>query len=544
MNYPYNDVKELILTMQDILEELIDYLKGIWIKRRYIIVSTWLICPIGWLYVAQLDNTYESQARIYADTQSILAPLLKGLTVETNPDVQIQLMIKTLLSRPNLERITRMTDLDIQANTPKQYEDIIQRLREDILIKKTGGRRENLFTITFEDKNPEMAKNVVQSALTVFIENTLGENRTDSDSAQKFLQTQIADYENRLASAEARLADFKQKYSNMLPDQYGGYYNKLNIAKEQLRTIKLSLLEAKTLLKSAKEQLTSVPTKTSNSQGKVQTSNSVKTSYDERIAELELSLDSLQLRYTDKHPDVAEVKRRLAHLEKQRSKEIEEFLSATQSNDGNTLATSQNPVIQQLQIQVNQYENQVASINVRATDYQKQVQELENKIHVLPEIEAELVALNRGYNITKSKYEQLLNRKETAQLAQQADETTNKIQFKVIDPPRAATEPAGPRRILFFVAVAIVGIGAGVGLSLLMSQLNPVVTSSTQLSRATGVPIFGMVSANENLGLQSLHKKKNIIFIFSNLVLLGVLVMLISYFLFPELIQAPLRRIL
>ncbi|MGL1957607.1 MAG: chain length determinant family protein [Colwellia sp.] len=530
--------------MQDILEELIDYLKGIWIKRRYIIVSTWLICPIGWLYVAQLDNTYESQARIYADTQSILAPLLKGLTVETNPDVQIQLMIKTLLSRPNLERITRMTDLDIQANTPKQYEDIIQRLREDILIKKTGGRRENLFTITFEDKNPEMAKNVVQSALTVFIENTLGENRTDSDSAQKFLQTQIADYENRLASAEARLADFKQKYSNMLPDQYGGYYNKLNIAKEQLRTIKLSLLEAKTLLKSAKEQLTSVPTKTSNSQGKVQTSNSVKTSYDERIAELELSLDSLQLRYTDKHPDVAEVKRRLAHLEKQRSKEIEEFLSATQSNDGNTLATSQNPVIQQLQIQVNQYENQVASINVRATDYQKQVQELENKIHVLPEIEAELVALNRGYNITKSKYEQLLNRKETAQLAQQADETTNKIQFKVIDPPRAATEPAGPRRILFFVAVAIVGIGAGVGLSLLMSQLNPVVTSSTQLSRATGVPIFGMVSANENLGLQSLHKKKNIIFIFSNLVLLGVLVMLISYFLFPELIQAPLRRIL
>ncbi len=530
--------------MQDILEDLIGYLKGIWIKRRYIIISTWLICPIGWFAVSQLDNVYQSQARIYADTQSILAPLLKGLTVETNPDIQIRLMIKTLLSRPNLERITRMTDLDIQAETPKQYEAIINRLRSDIIIKKTGGRRENLFTITFEDKNPEMAKNVVQSALTVFIENTLGENRTDSDSAQKFLKTQIAEYENRLSNDEARLADFKQKYSNLLPDQFGGYYNKLNIAKEQLRIIELSLLEAQTLLNSAKAQLTAVPTESSDTQNKIKTSSSIKTSYDDRITELELSLDALQLKYTEKHPDVIEVTKRLAHLEKQRANEIKEYLSAAKSADGKSLLTSQNPVIQQLQIQVNQYENQVASIKVRANDYRTQVEELENKIHILPEIEAELVALNRGYEITKSQYEKLLNRKETAQLAQQADETTNKIQFKVIDPPRAATEPSGPKRILFFIGVTILGFGAGIGLSLLMSQINPVVTSSAQLSKATGIPIFGMVSANDNLGLQSIHKKKSIIFILSNLTLLGLLIMLIGYFLFPDLIQAPLKRIL
>ncbi len=92
-----------------------------------------------------------------------------------------------MLSRPNLERISRMTDLDIQAETPLQYENIINRLRENIKIVKTRGR-DNIFTISFEDKNPQMAKNVVQSSLTVFIENTLGENRTDSDSAQKIFK--------------------------------------------------------------------------------------------------------------------------------------------------------------------------------------------------------------------------------------------------------------------------------------------------------------------------------------------------------------------
>lgn len=531
--------------MQEILEDIIDYLKGIWIKRRYIIIATWLICPIGWFVVSQLDNLYESKARIYADTQSILAPLLKGLTVETDPDIQIALMIKTLLSRPNLERITRMTDLDIQAGNPEEYEDLITRLRKDIIIRKTGGKKENLFTISFEDKNPETAKNVVQSVLTVFIENTLGDNRTDADSAQKFLKTQIAEYENRLSRSETRLTDFKQKYSNMLPDQYGGYYNKLNIAKEQLRIIELSLLETQTQLESAKAQLKTVPKETATtSQNKIETSSTIKTSYDARIAELELSLDSLQLKYTDKHPDVAEAARRLAHLESQRSKEIEEYLGEAQNSDGNAIITSQNPVIQQLQIQVNQYENQAASITVRANDYREQVKELENKIHVLPEIEAELIALNRGYNITKSKYEELLNRQETALLAQQADETTNKIQFKVIDPPRAATTPSGPKRILFFFIVTFLGFGAGIGISLLMSLLNPIATSTAYLSKATGVPIFGVVSANQNLNLQALHRKKSIIFIISNLVLLSILIILVSYFLFPDVIQTQIKRLL
>ena len=108
--------------MQDIFEEIIDYLKGIWLKRRYIIIATWLICPIGWYAVSSMPNVYKSEARVYVDTQSLLRPLLKGLTVETNPNTQIRLMIKTLLSRPNLERISRMTDLDVQANNSEEYE--------------------------------------------------------------------------------------------------------------------------------------------------------------------------------------------------------------------------------------------------------------------------------------------------------------------------------------------------------------------------------------------------------------------------------------
>ena len=527
--------------MQELLEHAIDYLKGIWVKRRYIIISTWLICPIGWFLVAQMSNVYQSQARVYVDTQSLLRPLLRGLTVEINPEIQIRHMVKTLLSRPNLERISRMTDLDVQANNTDEYDAIIKHLKNNIKVSTAG--RENIYTIAISDKDPEMAKNIVQSTLTVFMENTLGESRNDSDTAQKFLDKQIKDYENRLSNDEARLTDFKQKYSGVLPNQSGGFYTQLNSSKERLKAIELEILEAKTKLESAKSQLNLGSSDLLNPQNKIKNSNTIQTTFDSRIAELEGTLDTLQLRYTEKHPDVKEVKRRLEHLNNQRTEEIEKYIATSIDSKSGAIAINQSPVMQEVQIQVNQLENQIASMSVRENSFRARVKELESKIHILPEIEAELVALNRGYSITKQKHDDLLNRRETARLAQQADETTDKIKFRIIDPPRAETIPSGPPRILFFIGVTIVGIGVGIGISLLMSQLNPIVTSSSQLSRATGIPIFGLVSANENLGLKSWHKKKTIIFMLSNLVLLGILIMFISYFLFPDLVQAPLKRI-
>lgn len=528
--------------MQELLEQALDYLKGIWLKRRYIIVSTWLICPISWVLIAQMDDVYESEARVFADTQSLLRPLLKGMTVETNPNEQISLMVRTLLSRTNVERITRMTDLDIQAQTSEEFEKLVEHLKENIEIKKSGRGRENIFTISYEHKDAEMAKNVVQSALTVFIENTLGENRSDSDTAQKFLETQIKDYENRLLADEAKLTDFKQKYSDVLPNQYGGYYDKLNIAKEQLKAIELSLSETESQLKNALTQLGSSNKESDVPQNKVKDSNSIVTSYDERITELESMLDSLLLKYTEKHPDVKETQNRLNHLNGLREKEVASYLDAKSHGSVNQL--SQNPVVQSLQIQVNQLENQIASIKVRRDNYANDVKSLENKIHILPEIEAELTALNRGYDITKAQYEELLERKETAQLAKQADDTTSKINFKIIDPPRAPTEPTGPHRILLLIVSTIIAAGVGVGLSLLFSQINPVVTSRGQVTRATGIPVFGVVSATENLGLQQWHKRKTIIFIISNTLLLGLLACFIVISMFPDKFLLPIKGML
>jgi polysaccharide chain length determinant protein (PEP-CTERM system associated) len=302
-------------------------------------------------------------------------------------------------------------------------------------------------------------------------------------------------------------------------------------------------LETKTQLAASKAKLNQPTSSNSSQQSNIVDSNSIKTTYDDRIAELEGQLDGLQLRYTEQHPDVKEVQRRLDHLSKKRDGEIKQYLTNSDNDNSEYAPISQNPVIQDIQIQVNQLEGQVASMEVRANNYRNTVKELENKIHTLPEIEAELVALDRGYEITKKQYETLLDRREKAQIGQSADETTSKINFKVIDPPRAPLKPAGPKRLFFYVVITFLGVGVGLGLSFLFSQINPVVTSSSQVARATGIPIFGIVSATENIGLQSKDKRKTILFILSNSLLVLILCFFITYTLFPDAIQAPIHRV-
>ena len=103
--------------MFELLEKLQSYLRGVWLKRRYVIITAWLICPLGWMYSLQLPDEYASTAKIYVDTKTLLRPLLRGLTIDTNPAQQLQVMTRTLLSRDNLEKIARLADLDLSTNS-------------------------------------------------------------------------------------------------------------------------------------------------------------------------------------------------------------------------------------------------------------------------------------------------------------------------------------------------------------------------------------------------------------------------------------------
>lgn len=475
------------------LEAIKEYIGGIWIKKRYIIICTWLICPVLMGYVFMMPDEYESEASVYVDTRSALRPLLQGVAVQSNPAEEVAMIVRTLLSRPNIEKLARETDLDVTVTSEVGYENLIEGLMNNIKVTSRGGRRaDRIYNITYKHENPAVAQAVVDETLDLFIEGTLGESRQGTDSANRFLDEQIAEYEARLSQAEQRLANFKRQYSYLLPVQ-GTFYSNLSEQRQARKNVLLNIDEVTQQIEALSERLQAVSASTNFANGIDDNSTRiVQTQYDARIDALRARLDELQLRFTDIHPDVVKASTLLQDLEEKRAEEIRQYVARI-SNDSSSAAATNNPFAQQLGLELTRLEAELASLQVRKADLDNIIDDLTNKIDQVPLVEAELTALNRDYGITKSKYEQLLSKRESASISRNAEVSNDEVKFRVIVPPKLPNKPSGPKRVLFYTAILMLGFGAGLGIALLVSQIAPVVLSADALHRATGIPVLGVV---------------------------------------------------
>ncbi len=501
--------------LQQTLAQLIDFVRGIWIKKRFIIMTSWLICPIGFAYVAMLPDEYESNAVVYVDTRSIIQPLLRGLTIQNNTQAEVEQMAKTLLSRDNVEEIARQTDLDLSVTTDQEYTSLINNLSENIKLKTTS--KDNIYTISYRHQNPEMAKTVVQKTLDLFVTGSLGNNRRDSDNANEFIDQQIAEYETRLSESELRLSDFKRKYSNILPQQ-GNFYDNLSRITTNLEELQLTIKETEQQVSSLKTQLS--PRESGYSD------LSIATRFDARIESLQERMDELKLRYTDIHPDVVETRDLLTSLLEAREREIASLTSNASSEDNMNLLT------QEIRLEISRLESSIASMKVRENDFNNKIAMLRSKIDQVPQVEAELTALNRDYGIMQQKHQQLLVRKESAELSRRADDTTDDLKFRILEPPMVPTEPQGSKRLVFYTLVILVGFGSGTGLAFFLSQMSPVLHRAQQLSQLTAYPVLGVVSHLEISDISHKNKMKLLTFTVSSGLLIALYLGLVGAELF------------
>ncbi|QJR81961.1 chain-length determining protein [Alteromonas pelagimontana] len=518
--------------LQSSLSPIFDFIKGIWIKKRIIVICSWVICTIGFIYVATLPNQYESKAVVFVDTGSALRPILSGIALQSNPQDDIKVMAKTLLSRSNLETIARESDLDISTTSDAEFNNLVTTLSEEIRLGTTG--RDNIYTIGYTNQVPSVAQRVVQETLELFVEGSLGNNRRDTDTAGRFLDEQIADYESRLADSEQRLAEFKRKYNNILPLQ-GSFYSSLQAMRSELESTQLQIRQAQQQIDSMKGEMSSSKMADSfdvRSQGE----NSLQTRYDERIISLEDRLDNLLLRYTDKHPDVIETKMLLASLEKSRQEEIAEFMEQQGLDSSQPVGELNN----QLSLETSRLQGTIASLKVKEEDLAKKIEELESKVDLVPQIEAEQASLNRDYGITKKRYEELLTRRESADLSRRADISSEEFQFRIIEPPLAPRKPSGPNRIVLYSAVLLIGFGAGIGIAFLLSQLSPVLIRAKQLAEITDYPVWGTVTHLDKEKISSVNKTRMAIFAASSFAIIVVYGLLVG----AELLNINLQGML
>ena len=471
--------------MDQVLQQILGYAKAAWRRRWWGVVVAWLVCIVGWTWVMMLPDRYQASARVYVDTQTLLRPLLVGLAAQPDVQQQIKMMTRQLVSRPTLEKVARMTDLDVKAKTPEQTEAMLTSLASKIAI--ADGGRENLYTISYQDANGDLAKKVVQSLLTIFVETSLGKTRQDISSSARFIEEQLQQYQQKLTDAENALTEFKRKHIGMMPGQGKDYYAKLAEVSAQLRQAQLDQQEAVNRRNQLKRQLSDEEPELTAAAAAVSTHSEI----DGRIQALEKQMDQLRLQYTDLHPDIQSTKRLIERLEAQKKVDL------TERKADPAGARIQNPVYQQLTIAIAEADATVSSLGARVAEYQRRYGELRNASNMIPQVEQEYTQLMRDYGVYRQNYDALLKRRESVTMSGEVESKTDTVDFRVIDPPFVPSQPAWPNRPLFLSLVTLGGLLAGVAVAFLLSQLRRTVTDRRVLRELTGLPLLGAVARVE-----------------------------------------------
>jgi polysaccharide chain length determinant protein (PEP-CTERM system associated) len=480
--------------MDELISQISIIARGIWKHRWPGLLVAWVVAAIGAAVVLWVPDKYEASARIFVDTQSILKPLMSGLAVQPNVEQQVVMLSRTLISRPNVEKLIRMADLDLGEKSKDAQEALIERVTKSLEIKNVG--RDNLYTLGFRDTSPEKAKRVVQSLVSIFVESSLGDTRKDSDAAKKFIDEQIKTYVGKLEEAETRLKEFKIRNLEVQSADGKDMTARLGEVGDQLNQARLELREAENARDAAKKQLDAEKTQSASVSSRSllqESASSVATpEMDSRIDAQKRNLDGLLQRFTDQHPDIVSARKLIKDLEEQKRKEVVELrkvaMAAPSAGPSNSLA------YQELNRMLVTSEVQVASLRARVGEYESRFSRARSMMKTAPQIETEFSQLNRDYAIHQKNYQDLVSRRESAVLSGDLEGTSGVADFRLIDPPRVSPQPVAPNRLLLLPLALLVALAAGLATAFVASQLRSVFFDAHTLRDLVGLPLLGVVT--------------------------------------------------
>jgi polysaccharide chain length determinant protein (PEP-CTERM system associated) len=504
--------------MQELLNQINTILRGMWKYRRLGVLVAWLVAGAVALAVMLIPNRFEASARVYVDTQSILRPLMSGLAVQPNIDQQVNMLSRTLISRPTVEKLVRMSDLELKAKTKAEHDALVLSTTKALEIRSAG--RDNLYTLTYRGDSPESAQKVVQSLLTIFVESSLGDSKADTESARRFIDEQIKIYEAKLTEAESRLKEFRLRNIEMQTQGGLDLAGRMAEIATQLSQARLGLREAEGARDAAQRQIQQLRDR----QRTIESPSSVIVATpetDARLSALRLNLDTLLQRYTDQHPDVVNTQRLIRELEEHKRQQILDLQRKALANPGRSLV-EESPALVELTRILSEAEVQVATYRARVAEYQSRASGSREQMKIAPQMEAEQAQLNRDYEIHRKNYQDLVARRESLKIGGELENSSNLADFRVIDPPRADPRPVAPNRRLLMPLSLVAALASGLGIAFLMSQLRPVIFDAGALRAASGLPLLGVVTLVKNDATRKQETRSLIRFVASVLALIAV----------------------
>ena len=472
----------------------IEYYMNLAVRRKW-----WIIVPVllsilaGAAYIKITPKSYKANTLILVQAQKVPTSYVRS-TVTESLQSRLHTITQQVYSRTNLEKIIKQFDLHANNREEKSTVEIVESLRQKININLRGRGGTKAFEISFMWHDPKTVAEVTNAIASQFIEQNLKVREDMAMGTTAFLENESEKMRIELEDHEKRLELFNNQNMGMLPSELQSNLNILGQLKEELNH-----LEAR--IQAENEQAVMLQRQAQMIQmAQMQSSDLIEIVPDETggmqsedITYLESHVRQLRLRYTEKHPDVVALRRRISLIQQNLTDDTNGNKASPSESVEDFPAQFDNP----LAFQQDQINFQLEEINKNIESYQKKIREIKNKIQVynnrierIPKVELDLTKLTRDYSTMRSRYQSLLQKKIDARMAEELERRQKGEQFKVLDSAIIPEKPFKPDVKKVMLLALMAGLGIGCGLAYLREIMDGGFYSTEDLEAFLGAKVL------------------------------------------------------
>ena len=465
------------------------------LRRRWILIVILTIIgpPVAYGLAKVLPVKYKSQTLVLVQPPTVSSKFVEPLDT-INVSERLASMKQQILSRTRLEPIIRQFGLYSQDMNRVSMDTLVERLQDAVEVTPVQPMAETqannlpgfFVNVTFND--PRLAQQICTAVTSMFIEENLRVSQQNSQITTDFLSQQLGAAKRNLDDQDSKLAAFKSRYLNSLPDEEQTNLNLLTGLTSQLDAATQALARAQQDKSFAESLLTQQMGAWQAAQSGTGASPDT---LEQQLAALESQLTSLEAKYTGDYPDVIKTKNDIALLRKK----IADNASPKAPPDPDKVRVGLVEPLQitQLRAQVHSYEQEIAEKSKEQETIKEQIKVYEDRVQSSPVVEEQYKELTRGYQTALDSYNDLLKKQSDAMMAQDLQREQAGEQFRVLDPANLPTKPSFPNPLRFALGGAAGGLGLGLGLAFLLEMRDSSLRSERDVEFALRLPVLAVV---------------------------------------------------
>lgn len=501
--------------------------------KGFIVAAILISLPAGLAIYLTTPKVYQSTCLLSYQQQKV-NPNKMSPDIESAIKVVVSTLSQMITSRSNLENLITTLDLYPAMRQKLPMEDVVDLMRKNIMIEPS--RQGDIFQISYSGGLPDKVVKVTNALAANFIEENLKYREERATETSTYASNELEMAKAVMDQKEASMRDYKLKHYNELPEQRQtnvsqliGLQQQYQAKQESIQDLEKTMILIQDQISNRRKMIaqTDLLAADGTTRGAA-AQQGIAVNPADRLIQFRALLKSLEIKYTENHPEIRRTKRLIARLEQDLATGRAQPAGGATGSSALAQATA-DPVILQLETQLRSIQLSIRNINEEKDGLRKTIAQYEQWVAAAPVREAEWSALTREYGELKRHYDMLVSSNLEAESMLNLEKRQKGSQFKIVDSARVPEKPIKPDFVKILAVALFCGLGIGFGVPFVWDFLDPSFRDLNDIETYLGVPVLCTIPLIETEGEKTWCRRKLQLGLLAAVVAFAAIAVLFAY---------------